>query len=157
MRVRVAAVGIIGFAAIGAFLAGIHTQPAHAQEAAAAGSKSVWDGVYTQAQADRGKATYTQQCLECHGEELAGQDMTPALAGSDFLSDWNGLTLGDLSERIRTTMPLNHPGTLSRDMIADILAYLLSYNKFPAGQVELPKDTQMLKMITIQATKPDAK
>jgi len=155
MRARVVGMGIIGFAAIGALFAGVHTQPALAQEGG--GSKTVWDGVYTQAQADRGKGAYTAQCLECHGEELAGQDMTPPLAGSEFLSNWNGLTLGDLSERIRTTMPLNHPGTLSRDMISDILAYILSYNKFPAGQTELPKEAPMLKTITIQATKPDAK
>ena len=157
MRVRVAAVGIIGLAAIGAFFVAVHAQPTLAQESAAAGAKTVWDGVYSQAQADRGKGTYSTQCLECHGEELAGQDMTPPLAGSEFLSNWNGLTVGDLAERIRTTMPLNHPGTLNKEQISDILAYVLNYNKFPAGQAELAKDTQVLKMITIQATKPDGK
>jgi mono/diheme cytochrome c family protein len=156
MRVRVAAVGILGMAAIATCFAAFHAQPTLAQEASA-GGKNTWDGVYSQAQADRGKGTYTTACLECHGEELAGQDMTPPLAGSEFLSNWNGLTLGDLAERMRTTMPLNKPGTLTRDQIADILAYVLNYNKFPAGANELPKDVQVQKTITIQATKPDAK
>ena len=149
MRVRVAAVGVLGMAAIGACFAVFHAQPTLAQGA----GKTTWDGVYSQAQADRGKGTYTTACLECHGEELAGQDMTPPLAGSEFLSNWNGLTVGDLAERIRTTMPLNKPGTLTRDQIADILAYVMNYNKFPAGSAELPKDVQVQKQITIQATK----
>jgi S-disulfanyl-L-cysteine oxidoreductase SoxD len=149
MKVRVAAVGILGVAAIGACFALFHVQPTSAQGA----GKTTWDGVYSQAQADRGKGAYTQACLECHGEELAGQDMTPPLAGAEFLSNWNGLTVGDLAERIRTTMPLNKPGSLTRDQIADILAYIMSYNKFPAGSTELTKDVQVQKTITIQATK----
>ena len=149
MRVPVAVVGILGVAAIGACFAFFHVQPTSAQGA----GKTTWDGIYSQAQADRGKGTYTTACLECHGEELAGQDMTPPLAGSEFLSNWNGLTVGDLAERIRTTMPLNKPGSLTRDQIADILAYIMNYNKFPAGSADLPKDVQIQKTLTIQANK----
>ncbi|HMD48892.1 MAG TPA: cytochrome c, partial [Bryobacteraceae bacterium] len=65
--------------------------------------RSVWDGVYTQDQAKQGEAVYSESCSSCHGTSLIGQDAAPALAGGDFLSNWNGLTVGDLFERIRTT------------------------------------------------------
>ena len=81
--------------------------------------------------------------------------MAPPLAGGEFLANWNGLTLGDLFERIRTTMPLNKPGMLSRQTNADILAYMLDVNKFPDGKTELPRETEVLKQIKIEATKPD--
>jgi hypothetical protein len=83
--------------------------------------------------------------------------MAPALAGGDFQSNWNGLTVGDLFERIRTTMPLNTPGKLPREMNADILAYILRFNQFPAGQSELPHQTEVLKQIRFESVKPDKK
>ena len=101
------------------------------------GSLSVWDGVYTDKQAKRGTPLYSQFCASCHGPDLTGGEMAPALAGADFSSNWNGLTLGDLFERMRTSMPQNDPGGLSRQQNADILAYMLSSNKFPAGTTEL--------------------
>ncbi len=84
-----------------------------------------------------------------------GSDMTPPLVGGDFLSNWTDSSLGDLFERIRKTMPLNKPGTVPRDEIFDILAYILSANKFPVGDAELPRDPQLLKQIRIQATQPE--
>ena len=81
--------------------------------------------------------------------------MTPSLVGGDFLSNWTGSTLGDLSERIRKTMPMNKPGSVPRDAISDILAYILSANKFPVGETELSHDAQLLRKIRIEATKPD--
>ena len=102
-----------------------------------------------------GQTLYNQQCSTCHGDTLAGGEMAPPLAGGEFLANWNGLTLGDLFERIRTTMPLNKPGMLSRQTNADILAYMLDVNKFPDGKTELPRETEVLKQIKIEATKPD--
>src|SRR5436190_16742407 len=64
------------------------------------------------------------------------------------------LTLGDLFERMRTSMPQNDPGGLSRQQNADILAYVLSSNKFPAGTTELGRDTEALKQIRFQSLKP---
>ena len=122
----------------------------HAQDT----SRSVWDGVYTQEQMSRGQPLYARECAGCHGPALTGGEMAPPLAGGVFLSNWNGLTVGDLFERIRTTMPLSKPGKLSRDVNADILAYILGMNKFPAGDTELPGKTEMLKQIRIEATKP---
>jgi len=81
--------------------------------------------------------------------------MSPALAGGEFLANWNGLTAGDLFERIRKTMPQNKPGKLSREANAEILAYLLAFNKFPESQTELSSNTEFLKQIRIDATKPD--
>ena len=79
--------------------------------------------------------------------------MSPALAGGEFLANWNGLTAGDLFERIRRTMPQNKPGRLSREVNADILAYMLAVNQFPSGSAELPSNTELLKQIRIDANK----
>jgi len=79
--------------------------------------------------------------------------MTPALTGLAFTANWDGLTLGDLFERIRITMPADRPGSLARQEIADILAYLLIVNKFPDGETELPREVQALKQILFQANK----
>ena len=114
-------------------------------------TRSVWDGVYTEDQAKRGQSLYTQHCMACHGDSLSGGEQAPPLAGGEFLSNWNGLTVGDLFERIRTSMPLNDPQSLNRDTNALILAYILSVNRFPAGQAELSSRTEVLKLIRLEA------
>jgi cytochrome c len=115
---------------------------------------SVWDGVYTEEQAKRGEAIYYERCAVCHGSQLEGGDMTPTLVGGLFTSTWNDLPLSELFERIRITMPLNQPSTLSRQQTADVTAFLLKSNKWPAGQTELPRELEPLKEIQIQALKP---
>src|SRR2546427_11098209 len=87
-------------------------------------SRSVWDGVYTEEQAERGHSVYHQQCELCHGDTLLGGDEGPPLSGAQFLANWNGLTVGDLFERIRKSMPANDPGRLTSPQNADVLAYL---------------------------------
>ena len=116
-------------------------------------TRSVWDGVYTEAQANRGRPLYNEHCASCHADTLMGGEMSPPLVGGDFLSNWNGLTLGELFERIRTTMPQNKAGKLSREVNADITAYILSVNKFPAGKTELPHSTEFLKQIRVESEK----
>jgi mono/diheme cytochrome c family protein len=64
--------------------------------------------------------------------------------------------MGDLLDRTRTTMPMNKPGTLSRQQIADLLAFVLNVNKFPAGTAELPRQAELLAQITFLATKPSS-
>jgi S-disulfanyl-L-cysteine oxidoreductase SoxD len=115
---------------------------------------SVWDGIYTEEQAKRGESIYYERCAACHGSQLEGGDMTPTLVGGLFTSTWNDLPLSDLFERIRITMPLNQPSTLSRQQTADVTAFLLKSNKWPAGQTELPRELEPLKEIQIQALKP---
>jgi S-disulfanyl-L-cysteine oxidoreductase SoxD len=114
-------------------------------------TRSVWDGVYTEAQARRGADLYARQCASCHGTSLTGGEEAPALAGGGFVANWNGLTLGDLFERTRTTMPQNDPSRVTRQQHADILAYLLSMNKFPAGKMEIEPKTEVLRGIRFQA------
>jgi quinoprotein glucose dehydrogenase len=118
---------------------------------------SVWDGVYTEDQARRGEAAYRRSCASCHGPELEGADMTPGLTGGVFTANWNDLTVGDLFERIRTTMPLDTPGSLSRQQNADVIAFMLKANMWPAGLTELARDPGALKQIRIQSSKPDRK
>ena len=120
-------------------------------------TRSVRDGVYTQDQAKQGHELYSQHGAVCHGNNLEGGEEAPALAGGDFISNWNGLTVGDLFDRIRTTMPQNKPQSLSREVNATILAFILSSNKFPAGQSELSSQPEQLKLIRIDAPKSDQK
>src|SRR6266699_6232911 len=82
-------------------------------QATAAESRSVWDGVYTEEQAKRGEPIYRKECASCHGEMLTGGESAPPLTGGAFLANWNGLTVGDLFDRIRKTMPQSAPGRLT--------------------------------------------
>jgi hypothetical protein len=84
---------------------------------------------------------------------LEGGDMTPPLVGGAFTSNWNDLTLGDLFERIRMTMPLDNPGKLSRQQNADVIAFILKTNEWPSGTTELPPDAGALKRIKIEAAR----
>ncbi|HUO31052.1 MAG TPA: c-type cytochrome [Bryobacteraceae bacterium] len=114
--------------------------------------RSTRDGVYTEAQASRGQGAYKKSCGTCHGETLMGSGAAiPPLAGSDFTDQWAGQTADDLFERMQTTMPGDHPGTLARATNADILAYILQVNKLPAGKHELPTDADALKQIQFEA------
>ena len=117
-------------------------------------ASSVWRGVFTEEQATRGEAVYRESCANCHGPELEGADMTPPLTGGSFTSNWNQLTVGDLFERIRTTMPMDRPGKLSRQQNSDVIAFTLKVNGWPAGALELSRDLAALKQIKIEATKP---
>ena len=117
-------------------------------------SRTQWDGIYTKAQAKRGEPLYSEQCAGCHGPDLTGGEMTPALTGGEFNSNWSGLPLGELFERIRNTMPEDKPGTLSRQQTVDILVYMLSKANYPAGTTELPQQTEVLNEITFTPLKP---
>ena len=143
MKVNTAVWIIVGMAAIGCSYSILRAQT----------PRSIWDGVYTAEQAKRGAALYIQYCSSCHGENLAGDDEVPPLVGDNFLSNWNGLTVGDLFDRIRVTMPFNKPQSLNREMNAGILAHILSVNKFPAGETELPGQTEVLKQLRIEPAK----
>jgi len=145
MKIRLLAVALIPFATILVLHSTVHAQPP---------TQSIWDGVFTEAQATRGKALYAEQCASCHGGELTGGEMAPPLAGGEFMAGWDGLTIGDLFERVRISMPQNAPGSLSGQQNADILAFMFSSNKFPAGASELPKEAGILKQIKFEVKKP---
>jgi|SRR5580692_1382754 mono/diheme cytochrome c family protein len=120
-------------------------------------TRSVWDGVYTDAQAKTGQGLYNSECASCHGDQLNGGEMAPPLAGGEFMSNWNGLTVGDVFERIRTSMPPGVPGKVGRESKVAIMTYILQYNKFPSGATELPSQTEAMKQIKMEANKPDKK
>ena len=145
MKLKIAASALIPFAAVFVLHTAVHAQPP---------SKSIWDGIYTEEQSTRGKALYSQECASCHGGELTGGEMAPPLAGGEFMAGWDGLTVGDLFERIRISMPQNAPGSLSGQQNADILAFMFNANKFPAGKTELPKEAGILKQIKFEVKKP---
>jgi mono/diheme cytochrome c family protein len=115
---------------------------------------STRDGVYTGTQAARGQALYKTACASCHKETLEGSGAaTPPLVGADFTMNWTGQTVDDLFERIQATMPGDRPGTLSREDVAAILAYILKVNKLPAGKNDLPTSADALKQIQLEAAK----
>jgi mono/diheme cytochrome c family protein len=122
----------------------------HAQGA----MRSIWDGVYNSAQADRGKVAYSNSCAKCHGGTLDGNDEIPALKGSHFMADWETQSVADLVGRTHMTMPLDNPGSISIATATDMVAYLLQQNQMPAGSTELPADPGMAGQIRIDAEKP---
>ncbi len=124
---------------------------------AAQAPRSVWDGVYTADQARRGSELYASYCVSCHGTALGGGESAPPLTGGEFLSNWSGLTVGDLFERIRISMPADRPGRLTREQNSDIVAFLLSVSEFPAGKSELERQTEALKQIRIEPKPGPAK
>jgi len=111
--------------------------------------KTTMDGVYTADQATRGKAQYSQNCANCHMDDLSGSGQALPLAGDAFTETWEGQSVGDLFDLIHNTMPQDKPGTLTPDATVDVIAYLLQYNKFPAGSEELKSDPATMKNIMI--------
>jgi mono/diheme cytochrome c family protein len=111
--------------------------------------RTVLDGVYTIDQARRGQVAYDESCGDCHQRDLSGGDRGPALAGDVFVQTWTTLTVGDLFDRVRTSMPMDRPGSLTPDTTSDIVAYMLQANDYPAGSAELRPDPAALKGITI--------
>ena len=125
----------------------------HAARTEQAGS-STWSGVYTEAQAKTGQEVYAKNCAECHGQDLGGDGFAPGLKGPEFMNNWNGLTVGDLFERIRVSMPPNNPNAVNAKEKVDIIAYILKEDGFPAGKENLPSTADGLKAIKFEATKP---
>ncbi len=114
---------------------------------------SVWDGIFSSEQAGRGAGLYRQECASCHGDKLEGRGQAPPLVGGDFTMDWNGMTVGDLFEKMQTSMPADQPGHLSREQNATLLAFILNANQFPAGAAELSTDGERLRQIRFEAAK----
>jgi mono/diheme cytochrome c family protein len=134
-------IGAAGIAlALGASVLGLQAQ---------APARTVWSGVFSADQAAQGKTLFENKCATCHGADLNGGEMAPPLTGGMFLSNWNGQSLGDLFTRVHTTMPQNDPGSLNNAEVAQVLAYILSFNQFPAGSAALPTDDAALGQIGI--------
>ena len=138
------------------WLAGVTQFSARAEQAVAApgATKTVWDGVFSTAQSERGAAQYKTACSECHGNDLGGDGFAPGLTGAEFQGNWNELTVGDLFERIRISMPPSGPSSVTPEQKADIVAHLMNMNKYPAGTTQLEPKTEVLKTIKIELKKP---
>ena len=160
MKMRiVVVVAFISVAAFGAFRSSVRAEPTAPSPqgpatSSAEPSQSVWDGVYTDEQAKRGEPLYSQGCARCHGPDLTGGETAPGLTSGEFKSNWTGLSVDDLFERIKVSMPQDNPGSLSRQQTADLLAFVLSKDGFPAGERELAREAEVLKRIRFEATKP---
>ncbi len=116
--------------------------------------KTVNDGVYSDAQAKRGETLYGEQCASCHGEKMEGvADLFPALTGETFAKNWTGKSVHELFDKIQTTMPALDPGSLKPAQTADIVAFILSHSKYPAGAADLASTEDALKPIQIVAPK----
>jgi S-disulfanyl-L-cysteine oxidoreductase SoxD len=141
----------IGTLAVGAFLS---TSCAAALQGRMQDTRSTKEGVYTEAQAERGEAIYTESCAACHGGDLNGTDVIPALKGNAFTSYWVGMPVSDLFEKVIVTMPRTAPGSMTPVQTADTVAYMLKMLNNPAGNVELPGAQDALQQITIDAPAP---
>jgi quinoprotein glucose dehydrogenase len=115
-----------------------------------AAAKTAWDGVYSQAQAERGKAAYEQQCAFCHQSDLQGQGFAPALVETAFTGRWQDGNLGDLFTIVKVTMPQDKPASMTDEEYAAIVAYLLQVNGYPAGQQELRPDPVALNDVVFK-------
>ena len=110
---------------------------------------SIWEGVYTEAQAKRGEDAYVRACAKCHAEDLLGSTNAPALVGQPFFARFDRVSADDVIDVIRRTMPQEAPDTLGMPAYADIAAFMFKANGSPAGKVELPTDRAKLREILV--------
>ena len=103
---------------------------------------SVKSGVYTAAQADRGVAIFKSKCASCHAPNRFTDDL--------FYTSFAGKPLWEMFDVISDSMPEDDPGSLKKEEYADVIAYLLKLNNFPAGQTELPTDREALSAIVME-------
>ena len=92
------------------------------------------DGVYSAEQAARGAVAYETSCAACHMADLRGEGFAPALNGDAFALRWETGKLGDLFKIVKGTMPADNPNSLTAGQYADIVAFMLKANGYPAGQ-----------------------
>jgi alcohol dehydrogenase (cytochrome c) len=104
---------------------------------------------FTAEQAARGRVEYERSCLVCHGENLAGGPFAQPLTGSRFRDRWAGHSMDRLFTQVRTTMPPDRAGQLSRSTYADLLAYILEVNGAPASDQPLPAETETLAALFV--------
>ena len=114
-------------------------------------TRTIWDGVFTQAQADRGRDQYRQSCASCHKADLLGESAAPPLAGPEFSQRWVGSNVDDLLTTIRRSMPQDAPDSLGTPAYVDLVSYLLSVNGSPTGANDMPLEAAGLKQIQFTA------
>jgi mono/diheme cytochrome c family protein len=115
--------------------------------------RTMWDGVFTEAQVARGQNAYKASCAPCHKADLLGDAGAPALAGPEFFSRWNGSSADDLVKTIRASMPQDAPDTLGTQTYVDLVTFLMKSNGSPAGNSELSIDSAALKQVVVSNPK----
>ena len=116
-----------------------------------ASNVSIFDGVFTEAQVKRGKIAYEAQCASCHGFDLISPSGAPNMVMPAFRFGWHGRTIAQKLEQIRTTMPQGFPESMSDQEYLEVIAYILDFNGYPAGDRELDADqTEVLEGIVIE-------
>jgi cytochrome c553 len=113
--------------------------------------RSIWDGVYTELQANRGEREYGRTCEHCHGPGLEGDAAReiPPLVSDPFMRSWRGKNLKELFDLLSRSMPADNRGSLSARTYTDLIAYLLRVNDVPAGASALPDGPAGLEAISI--------
>lgn len=115
---------------------------------------SVWDGIYTEAQAQRGEQVYQDECAFCHLDDLLGDAFATPLIDEAFTARWEGGNVGDLMTVVQVTMPADRPNTLHAEAVADVVAYLLKMNDYPVGEEELAADAAALETVVFTSRDP---
>src|SRR5262245_16423465 len=114
-------------------IAAVTYSPATAASIRALLPASVWDSVYTDSQTVRGDSLYQAVCIKCHGPTLAGTPDGNPLAGTDFMANWDGLTIDQIYDKIRDEMPPDNPTTIPHELVPDVLAFIFKQYGFSAG------------------------
>jgi len=112
-------------------------------------TSNVWEGVFTEEQAERGQQAYEVSCIGCHAATLRGTPGGPGIAGGRFVFNWADRSVGELLDYVIHNMPIGQANTLPHETYADIVAYILQVNEFPAGEVELDSDPAVSEDIII--------
>lgn len=123
-------------------------------ESAPAGPRTVWDGVFSQAQLERGEGLYAANCSVCHGAEKRGGGGIPGVVGPEFRFNWDRRSLSEVLEYIRSTMPPGQAGTLNVEQYVDVLAAILAGNGFPAGAADTAVTPQDYLQIVFLKDRP---
>jgi cytochrome c5 len=145
-RIRRAAQTFFASVIVAGVLAAAAAAPAAAQQSSAAAGSSILTGAYTAAQAGRGEAVFRHTCGNCHS--------TSEFAGTGFQRKWAGQPMLSLFEHVRSSMPLDNPGGLSREEYAAVIAYILKLNAYPEGTSELPTEDAKLRTIRFDLNPP---
>jgi S-disulfanyl-L-cysteine oxidoreductase SoxD len=114
------------------------------------GPRSTASGVFTAEQAKSGERSFQAKCATCHGADLHSTDAeAPDLTEGAFTFGWQGKTIANRFEQIRSTMPLGNARSLDDQTYIDIIAYILQFNGMPSGNQKLEPDTRALEQIIV--------
>ena len=125
-----------------------------AADSSTPGGKTIWDGVFTDQQAQRGQQVYQRACAVCHLDTLRGDTVSPPLIGAEFLGRFTGQSAHEMVQNLRGSMPQNAPDSLGDRAYIDLVSYLLKANGSKAGSLELPLDVAELEKIAVVSQPP---